>query len=213
MPGTYYLVMGGGESLRIEAEDNLLHYIETEARAGRLVIESRRGTRLQTTQPINYYLTVSELKTILISSSGDVEAEELQSGSLSVTISGSGNLSIGSLDCTSLDVQVSSSGNVAISELMANSISVQISSSGNVEVSEGEVQRQDITISSSGTYGARDLASVEAEVTLTSNGTATIRVSDHLNGRLSSNGDIHYVGNPEVTVRTTSSGRAVRISE
>jgi carbon monoxide dehydrogenase subunit G len=213
MPGTLYLLMGSSESLRIEAEDNLLEYIETEVRAGRLVIDTRRGVRLQTTQPINYYLTVDELKTIRISSSGDVEAEDLQSKSVSVTISSSGNLSIGSLDCTSLDVDVTSSGDVAISELMAESISVRISSSGSLEVSEGMVRRQDITISSSGEYRARDLASEEAEVTLTSNGNATIRVSDHLGGRLSSSGDIYYIGSPEVNVRTTSSGRTVRINE
>lgn len=213
MPGTLQIVMGGGESLRIEAEDNLLEYIETDVRAGRLVIESRRGIRLQTTHPINYYLTVADLNTMVISSSGDVEADDLQTESVSVIISSSGDLSIGSLDCSSLDVNVSSSGNVAIAELVAESISVQISSSGNLEILGGQVQQQDITISSSGEYRARDLSSVEAEVTLTSNGTATIRVSDHLNGRLSSSGDIYYIGNPEVNVRTTSSGRTVPINE
>jgi hypothetical protein len=213
MPGTVYLLMGSTESLRIEAEENLLEYIETDVTAGRLVIETRRGIRLQTTRPINYYLTVDDLKTIVISSSGDVEAEDLQSESVSVTTSSSGNLSIGSLDCTSLDVEISSSGNAAIAELMATSISVQISSSGNLEVLGGQVQRQDISISSSGEYRAKDLASAEAEVTLTSNGTATISVSDRLSGRLSSSGDIYYIGNPEVNVRTTSSGRTVRINE
>jgi hypothetical protein len=69
MPGTLHMIMGSGESLRIEAEDNLLRYIETEVRAGRLVIETRQGIRLQTTRPINYYLIVDELKSIVISGS------------------------------------------------------------------------------------------------------------------------------------------------
>jgi hypothetical protein len=193
MQGTLTIVMGGGESLRIEAEDNLLEYIETDVRAGKLVIKTRPGINLQTTRPINYTLTVDELKTITISSSGDVEAERVQSESCSVTISSSGNVSIDSLDCTSLQVN--------------------ISSSGNLEISGGQVQKQDITISSSGEYRASDLASVEAEVALTSSGTATIRVSDQLRGRLSSSGNIRYIGNPEVNVRTTSSGRTERINE
>lgn len=213
MQGTLNIVMGSSESLRIEAEDNLLEYIQTDVRSGKLVIETRRGINLRTSKPINYFLTVDELNTIVISSSGDVEAGDLQSKSFSTTTSSSGNLSIGSLDCTSLKVQISSSGEVSISDLMAESVSVQISSSGNLEILGGQVQEQDITISSSGEYRANDLASVEADVTLTSNGSATIRVSDQLSGRLSSSGDIYYIGKPEVNVRMTSSGKTVQINE
>jgi hypothetical protein len=191
--GTLQILTGGDESLRIEAEDNLLAYIETDVRAGKLVIETRPGINLRPTRPIKYTLTVGELKSIVISSSGDVEAEEMRSGSCSVTISSSGNVTIDNLDCTSLQVN--------------------ISSSGNLEISGGQVQKQDVTISSSGEYRASDLDSPEAEVTLTSSGTATIRVSDRLTGRLSSSGDVRYIGNPEVDVRTTSSGRTERINE
>ena len=193
MPGTLYIEVGGSESLRIEAEDNLMEYIQTNVRAGRLAIETRQGINLRTTRPINYYLTIDELNSIVISSSGDVEAGDLQSESFSVTISSSGNISIDSLDSTSLHVE--------------------ISSSGNLEILGGQVRQQTITISSSGEYRAEDLASIEADVSITSSGTATIRVSDRLNGRLSSSGNIYYIGNPEVNVRTTSSGRTVQIDE
>jgi hypothetical protein len=185
--------MGDGESLRIEAEDNLLEYIETDVRAGRLAIETRQGTNLRATRPIKYYLTVDTLDRIEVSSSGDVEAGNLRSESFSVKISSSGDVFVESLDCTSLRVD--------------------ISSSGNLEISGGQVQRQDINISSSGEYRARDLPSVEAEVTVTSSGTAEIRVSDQLSGRLSSSGDIRYIGSPEVDVSTSSSGRVVQINE
>jgi hypothetical protein len=193
MPGTLYIEFGGSESLRIEAEDNLMEYIQTNVRSGRLVIENRQGINLRTSQSINYYLTVDELNSIVISSSGNVEAEDLQSESFSVTISSSGNLSISSLDSTSLHVE--------------------ISSSGNLEILGGQVQEQTINISSSGDYNAEDLASIEADVSITSNGTATIRVSDHLSGRLSSSGNIYYIGNPELNVRTASSGRTEQIKE
>jgi hypothetical protein len=193
MQGTLQITTGGGEALRIEAEDNLLTYIETDVRGGKLVIETRSGINLRPTRPIRYTLTVGELKSIEVSSSGDVEAEELQSGSCSVRISSSGNVSIDSLECSSLQVD--------------------ISSSGNLDISGGQVQEQDITISSSGEYRARNLDSVEAEIALTSSGTATIRVSNRLTGRLSSSGDVRYIGNPELDVRTTSSGRTERINE
>ena len=213
MAGTLYITEGASESLRIEAENNLLEYIETNVRMGRLVIETRSGIDLQTTRSIKYYLTVVDLKAIVISSSGDVEAGDLTSDSFSITINSSGKLSISSLDCTSLHVEISSSGDVSLSNLTADSISVKISSSGSLEIEGGQVQTQTVNISSSGEYRARDLESVEADVTLTSSGMATIRVSDRLGGRLSSSGDIYYIGEPVVNVSTTSSGRVVKINE
>lgn len=191
--GALHIMMGDSKSLRIEAEDNLLEYIQTDIRAGKLVIGTRQGINLRASRPIDYYLTVDELNSIVISSSGDVDVGDLQSESFSVKINSSGDISIGSLDCSSLRVE--------------------ISSSGDLEILGGQVQQQDITISSSGEYSARDLQSVEAEVSITSSGTATIRVSDHLSGRLSSSGDIRYIGNPEVNVSTTSSGRTVQIND
>jgi hypothetical protein len=213
MQGTLHIMLGSSENLRIEAEDNLMEYIQTNLRASNLVIETRQGINLNNTRPIDYYLTVKRLNSIVISSSGDIDTGDLQSDSFSVTINSSGNLSIGNLDCSSLSVEISSSGNVTVSNLMSDSISVRISSSGDLEIKGGQVQNQNITISSSGEYRARSLTSVDANVTLTSSGKATIRVSDHLSGRLSSSGDIYYIGSPDLNVSTSSSGRAVKISD
>jgi len=213
LPGTLHITMGSSESLRIEADDNLMEYIQTDVRSGGLVIESRHGINLRSTRPINYYLTVTELSSLVTSSDGDIETDNLQSDSFSITTSSSGNVSISGLDCTSLRVKISSSGNVKVSELAADSISVDISSSGNLDIQKGKVQQQDINISSSGEYHARDLESVSANVILTSSGEATIRVSERLTGRLSSSGNINYIGSPDVNVNTTSSGKAVQIDK
>jgi hypothetical protein len=90
---------------------------------------------------------------------------------------------------------------------------VKISSSGEVEISGGQIQKQNIDISSSGDYQARDMASTTADIDLTSSGSATVWVSDRLSGSLSSSGNIYYVGNPEVDVKTTSSGRITQIDQ
>jgi hypothetical protein len=213
MQGSLSIELGSTEALRIEAEDNLLEYIQTEVSAGKLTIESQRGINLRNTEPINYILTVTGLDSIRISSSGDIQAPDLQTERFSITISSSGDLSMGNLDCTSFRVEMSSSGNLTMGTLTAETIDVRISSSGNVEIAGGRVQQQDITISSSGQYQAEDLASAEAEVTLTSGGSVTIRVSDKLRGRLSSSGNLYYIGDPEVSVSTSSSGRAIQVDE
>jgi hypothetical protein len=213
MQGTLTIELGSTESLRIEAEDNLLEYIQTDVSAGRLTIETERGINLRDTEPINFFLTVTELDSIRISSSGDILAPDLQADRFSITITSSGDLTMGDLDCNSLSVESSSSGSLTMGTLTSETINVRISSSGDVEIAGGQVQQQDITISSSGKYLAEDLASTEADVTLTSSGIARIRVSDRLSGRLSSSGDVYYIGDPRVNVSTTSSGRTVQVED
>lgn len=193
MEGTLHISTGGSPMLRIQAEDNLMEYIRTENRAGKLTIDTQEGINLLATKAIDYYLTIDRLNAIAVSSSGDVEAGNIQSDSFSVKISSSGNISIDKLDCSSLRVD--------------------ISSSGNLDILEGRVKSQNINISSSGEYHAENLESDEADATLTSGGDATIRVSDHLSGRLSSSGNLYYIGQPVMDVRTTSSGRTVQVED
>jgi hypothetical protein len=213
MQGTLQIERGESESLRIEAEDNLLEYIETDVFGGTLTIRSSSGVNLQNTEPIRYYLTVTGLDSIVVSSSGDITAPGFEADRFSVTDHSSGDVTLGPMVCDSLDVQVSSSGNVTVESLEAASIEVQISSSGNVRVGQGTVDTQEVRINSSGEYEAGALASGEARVYLTSSGGATLRVQDHLTADLSSSGDIVYYGNPSLDENTTSSGRVVRAGE
>jgi hypothetical protein len=211
--GTLHITMGDKESLVIEAEDNLIGYIQTDVSLGRLVIQTKEGTTLQPTKPINYALTVTKLSAIAISSDGDIETSDLTSDSFSIALSSSGNLSISNLNCTSLKVKSSSSGNTTIGNLNSGSISVTISSSGNLEIQNGQAQQQNIQISSSGEYHANALVSSIADVTISSSGSATIRVSDQLSGKISSSGNIYYIGNPVVNINITSSGKAIQIKQ
>ncbi len=211
MTGKLHISLGDREALTIEAEDNLMQFIQTDVSLGKLVIKTSERTNLEPTRPIIYDLTVTKLSAITISSDGDIEADNLGSDSFSVTVSSSGNLTISSLDCTSLQVKSSSSGNTALGNLMGDSISVTISSSGNLEIQNGQVQKQNIQLSSSGEYHANALASTTADVTISSSGSATIRVSDQLSGSLSSSGNVYYIGNPIVSINSTSSGQAIQI--
>jgi hypothetical protein len=206
-PGAMDITIGSSESLRIEADDNLLQYIQTDVSGGRLVIKTRPGITLQPVQPIKYHLTIIRLKSLGISSSGDMTVPDLKSEAFSIAISSSGNLSMQKLDCNSLQVKISSSGDTSISALNAQSLSVNISSSGNLDIGGGTVPKQIITISSSGEYRASDLASESADVRLSSSGEATVRVSGVLTGRLSSSGNINYIGSPKVNVSMSSSGK------
>jgi hypothetical protein len=211
--GKMTIKLGEREELRIEAEDNLLDYFETEMRSGTLRIKTRDGFTLRNRRPVNYYLTVKELDEIRISSSGDVEAPDLETEQFSVSISSSGDLEMGDLKADTLKVRISSSGDMKMGTLQADVIQVAITSSGDLDIAGGDIEEQDVTLTSSGEYRAKDLESDQAEVQLSSSGSATIQVRNFLNAKLSSSGDLYYIGNPTVKTAATSSGDVKQISD
>jgi hypothetical protein len=210
--GNLTIEVSNTESFRIEAEDNLMEYFETDVRNGKLRIDTP-DIRLEATEPVNFYLTVKGLDTIEITSSGDIEAPDLEAERFSISIASSGDLQMGDLEADTLSVNISSSGDVTMGVLNANTLDVDINSNGDLDIVGGEVETQKITISSSGNYRAQNLASDEADVRISSSGSATIWVQDNLKATLNSSGDVRYRGNPTVDAKTHSSGDVRQIGE
>jgi len=231
--GDLTIEVGDEEKLRIEAEENLMPYFETEMRDGTLVIKQRQTVRIVSNRPVNFYLTVKELESIEISGSGnakapDLEAErfsiaitgsgdlrmgDLEAGRVNVRLTGSGDLRMGNLDADTLEVRISGSGDMAMDELLANTLEVDMTGSGGLDIGGGEVERQGVTITGSGDYRARYLESVETDVRLTGSGSATIQVEEHLNASTTGSGDVRYAGNPTVEKTATGSGDVERIGD
>ncbi|UCH61193.1 MAG: DUF2807 domain-containing protein [Anaerolineales bacterium] len=191
--GRLVIELGDQESLRVEAEENLLEYIETEVRGRTLQIGSRRGVSLIPTESINFYLTVVSLDSIMISGLGDVLAPDLQAETFSIDISGGGNLNLDSLD--------------------ADRLRVGISGLGSLDIDGGQVRDQDIEISGAGDYNAGQLESRTAEVDISGLGSATLRVSDHLEANISGSGSVSYYGNPRVDENISGIGRVEQIDQ
>jgi hypothetical protein len=211
--GTLFVEVGDEEALRVEAEDNLLPYIDTEVRSGMLVIDTDPQTNLRNTRSIDYYLTVQELSAIRLSSSGDVEAPDLDAGRFEIRVSSSGNLTMGALSCDTCDIRLSSSGDVDLDAVYGERLNVRISSSGNLTIDSGDVERQDVRLSSSGNYNAGLLDSEAASVQISSSGSATVRVDGPLKADLSSSGNLRYYGDPDVEASTSSSGDVIDAGE
>lgn len=211
--GDVFIELGQEEELVIEAEDNLLEYITSELNGSQLVLRTRPGVNLRNSAPIRYYLTVTELEELSVSSSGDIDAPRFETTDFRIEVSSSGDVKLDELDVERLRVNISSSGDVAIGNLYAETIDLNISSSGSLNVLGGQVDEQEITISSSGDYSARDLSSRVANVRISSSGSATLRVSDRIDASLSSSGDLYYLGSPSLNARQTSSGEVIQIAK
>ena len=209
--GELFIEVGNTESLRIEADDNLIPYIRTDVRNGVLTIETDQAGNLHFSRSVRYYLTVKSLNSIAILSSGNVQASDLKADKFLINVSSSGDLKMGDLQTGALTVEINSSGDVTMGVLNAAMLEAHIRSSGDLNIGGGEVEKQNIELNSSGDYLAQNLESDESHVSLTSSGDAFIRVRDQLTADLHSSGDLHYRGNPAVSVNKSSSGDLIHM--
>lgn len=189
--GDMTIELGEQESLTIEAEDNLLPYLETEVRGGILTIHNTAGKSLLPTKPVRYYLTVTSLETLETTSSGNIAAPAMQADRFTAAIN--------------------SSGDLHLAGITADRLEVEISSSGDLTIDAGQVVHQEVTLSSSGNYEADDVRCQVANVRLSSSGQATVWVTDNLEANLSSSGNVNYYGRPEINETMSSSGKVVSL--
>ena len=141
--GKIQIEQSGTTSLTITADDNLLPLWTTEVRGGKLILALARGKSAEGTVP-TYRITVTDLRLIDISGSGDVNIPKWDGASLSIVISGTGNVRVaGKVDEFGLDN--SGSGDVTAHDLTAKRAKVDISGSGNITINVTENLNVDIS--------------------------------------------------------------------
>jgi len=203
------LTQGESESLRIEAEDNLIPYLVTEVRGGTLEIGFRTADGLplsvRPTQPVKVYVTMKTVTGLRVTGSGDLDAERLAADTLQLTVTGSGNLSVEALTVKKLNNRLTGSGDILIDELTAEVVETVITGSGNCSIA-GESAQQSARISGSGDYRASELQSEQAAMQVTGSGNVNAWVTEKLSVEIVGSGNVKYYGLPTLTQRIVGSG-------
>ena len=134
--GPCLLNKGDQTELRVEAQENLLRYINTFLRDGVLYIESEQETELKPTEPIQFVLVTPFLQSISVVGSGDVEIDAWEESTMALSVAGSGDMFIRNLAAERVDVTIAGSGDIDLS---------------------GSTVVQEISIAGSGDYNAPKL--------------------------------------------------------
>ena len=203
--GQLLIEQGEEEGLRIEAEDNLLPYFESEIHNGELIIREAGNVTLQPTQPVRFHLRVRTLEGLAVTGSGSASAARLAAETFSAQLTGSGDLTLGQLAAVNVRAQLSGSGAMEIAALTATQLDAQLTGAGAMQFA-GEVRSQQLTLSGSGDYRAAALHSHTADVVLTGSGAVQLHVAEKLSARLTGSGSILYTGAPMVESQITGSG-------
>jgi hypothetical protein len=186
--GALRIEVGDQESLRIEADDNILPHIKTRVENGKLTIGVERGFSVHPSVPIRYSLIVRQLDEVGLSGSGKISTAALRSDTMKAHLSGSGE--------------------IAFDELTGREFAAGISGSGEIKAS-GRVEAVEVDISGSGGYYGGDLQSRTAEVIVSGSGNSRLWVTDALTVHVSGSGDVEYYGNPGLTQHVSGSGKLI----
>jgi hypothetical protein len=183
-----YVTQGSEQSLRIEAEDNLLPIIKSKLEGRKLVIENKRCMR--NTRPVNIYVTMQDIHGIDIYGSSKIIGEtKISTDELNINISGSGK--------ANLDIE-------------ANRINTRISGSGDMAFS-GKATDFDVKVSGSGNISARNLLTDNADISVSGSGDCIISVKEQLDVTISGSGSVKYYGKPgRVSSNISGSGKLRR---
>jgi hypothetical protein len=191
--GELTIQQGEIESLKIEAETNVLPEILAEVRNGTLHIgytDPNGWWNVRPTRPIRFTLTVKDLDDLTLAGAGSVVVKELRTDQLQTVLSGAGSLSL--------------------EDLEAQDVRVRLSGAGSVEAS-GTATQVDARVTGLGSYKGGDLQTESADVTLSGTGSAVVWATKFLNAHISGLGSVQYYGDPKVTQTVSGLGSVQRL--
>jgi hypothetical protein len=176
-----YLTQGDENKIVVEADENLLQYIETDIEGGKLHVTTSENIGHSKAKKV--YVTFKELNTVEASSGADVTGN---------SVIKSQNLSLKSSSGADLEVEV-----------FAQEIIAKTSSGADLKVS-GKATSLNADASSGSELDAKELLVINCIAEASSGAEVTVNVHDKLETHVSSGGDINYYGNP-VSVNSNKS--------
>lgn len=168
-----YLTHGETPQIIVEADENLLPYIETEIEGGKLKISTSGNIGRSTAKKV--FVTFTELNRIEASSGAEVVTNSVVE---------SQNLSLRSSSGADLEVSVFSENLIAKA------------SSGAEMVISGKASNLEADASSGSEIEAKDLKVITCKAEASSGAEVIVNVKDRLTTNATSGGEINYYGNP-----------------
>ena len=198
-------------SITVEAESNILPYIETDITSGALEIRTIRGVHcLNYTRHPVVTVTAPHISEIVSAGSGDFFSGPLSGTDVKIVNSGSGDITAGTITGTEVSIVISGSGNVITDDIASTSMKATLSGSGDLTMS-GEAVTSRYVVSGSGTAFSRYFASDNATVTMSGSGSVYATVNDNLNAVISGSGNLYLLGDPDINLTRTGSGRVIHL--
>src|SRR5690606_5079211 len=181
------LIPGDKTQVKVEADENLQHLIQTHTENGVLKIGVSKNIRFARAKKV--YVTYEQLETISVSSGSSITSDDI-------------------LKSQKLSLKGSSGGSARL-EILSEDLTVVTSSGADIKLS-GKVINLDVKASSGSDVNAKELQTVNGVAQASSGGSVKVNVKDRISMRASSGGDVTYYGNPQFVESSESSSGNIR---
>jgi len=160
------IAYGNSDNVVVEADENLLPYIETSVENGKLTIKTKKNVNLKSSSKMVVHVSMTKINSLQLSGSGDIKGSGAftNDGKTEVGVSGSGNLALDFDSFKDLDISVSGSGNIDLKSSATNSINAKLSGSGNIDCSTISTRDVDARLSGSGNIKVYANNSIDAKI-------------------------------------------------
>jgi len=185
------VVTQGNFNVKVEADQNLLQYIETTVENGHLVVGFRHGVSIMDINTAKVYVSAPELNDFETHGSGNITGEGKISdkNKTAINVSGSGDIAL-HIDCPSVITETHGSGNINI---------------------DGESKNISTTVSGSGDVKLAGLKAETVKVSIHGSGNTEVFASESLDAEIFGSGDVHYRGEPKISSSIHGSGEVSKL--
>ncbi len=184
-------VSSGEQAVKIEAEENLLPYIETYVEGYTLHVGTKDNYWLRPGRKVKIFVSSPDYESIRSYGSGDIigESKITNSSKLELGVNGSANIKM-DINAPEINTETNGSGDIFLK--------------GETKSFEGEIH-------GSGNIKALDLRSNDATIKIYGSGDADVFVDRKLDVHVAGSGDVNYKGNAQISSSIAGSGRVKKV--
>jgi hypothetical protein len=187
-----YVAIGSPASVKIEAESNILPYIETYVDQNMLKVRTKGNVWLRPRRSLKIFVTAPRLTKIYSDGSGDII----------------GQTPI--VDPSKLDVSMEGNGNIKL-DVDAPEVKAKLTGNGGIQL-KGQSKTLDCNLTGNGNIKAFDLMAEQTKVRILGNGDAEVFASVKLDVSVAGNGNVRYKGNAQASTHITGNGNISRVN-
>lgn len=204
-----FIYPGNEREVIVEADENLMGLIITRVSGDNLIIETRRGNCIRSSENVRVTVNVPDLSHIDLNGSGNIWCDSLSTSSFETELDGSGTIQCVHMQVPEMDIDLDGSGNIEMDGTYTT-VKAVIDGSGEITLS-GISPDADFLINGSGNIRADELETNTCYARITGSGSIYTWVEELLDVNISGSGNVYYYGeSPLVNTRITGSGQVIK---
>ena len=189
-PFIVYLQEAANTAVTINAEDNLMQFIETYVSGNTLHIKLKKNVQLHFIEDIKIYLKSPVYNAVNYSGNGFVQSiDTLHTDRFSCTINGVNNATLA---------------------IITPRLEIALNGNGHVDLS-GSTDNYICKIKEDGAIGGLNLTCADASIDIDGSGRQTLSVSRKLDVSIQGSGNVRYRGDPSVNKDIQGSGAVIKL--